>query len=282
LALGLGPRAEVVPGEQAQLRLAVRNDATTWVRAKIELIGLPPEWATAPPLVGPLRPGETRLATAQLSVPTGYTACTLSVGIRATALDPATGNALPLPVSADLDLAVVETATVQVFVPDQVFGGWQGRFVVTLANRGQQPQLVLLSGPSAAGVRVRFQAAQARLAPGGELRVRARVRRRRPVLGAPQRLPFTVQAAARGAPVTAASTFVQSPWLAEWVTRALVLAVTVAAFATLGTLLVLRLSSAYTPKTQAPSTTLARVPPRAKATAATVPSGLGRHVVKHN
>ena len=270
LAIACGSVAEVAPGERSQLPLAVRNDSDVSVRAKVDLIGAAPGWATLPPLLGPLQPGETRRATILLSLPAGYPACTLRLGLRVTAIDPATATSIGLPASADLDLWVAETGTVDLSVPDQVFGSSRARFEATLYNRGHEQQVVHLSGSSSEGVVVRFSPGEARLEAGSELAVRAKLRHRRPLVGSRRRMPFAVEAKGSGPPAIAASTFVQSPYVPTWVMRALAVLVTVAAFAAVATVLVLKLRSAYTPKTETPSIKLApphfQQPARARST----------------
>ena len=257
LTIACSPTADAVPGQWSQLSLAVRNDSGVWARARVDLIGVAPGWASLPQPLGPLKPGETRRAKITLSLPAGYPACTLHLGLQVTAIDPATATSIGLPASADLDLRVADTGTVDLSVPDQVFGSWRGRFEVTLYNRGHEQQVVHLSGSSSEGVVVRFSPAEARLAAGAELTVGAKLRHGRPLVGSLRRLPFTVEAKGSGPPAIAASTFVQSPWVPAWVMRALAVLLTVAVFAALATVLVLKLRSAYTPKTETPSIKLA-------------------------
>lgn len=256
-----------------QLALAVRNDSGAWARAKLDLIGVAPGWASLPP---PLPPGETRRATISLSLPAGYPACTLRLGLRVTAVDPATAAPFGLPASADLALRVADTGTVDLSVPDQVFGSGRGRFEVTLYNRGHEQQVVHLAGSSSEGVLVRFSPGEARLEAGAELAIGAKLRHRRPLVGSQRRLPFAVEAKGGGPPAVAASTFVQSPWVPAWAMRALAVLVTVAVFALVATALVLKLRSAYTPKTQTPSIKLA--PPQPKVRALPAPASAKKHV----
>ena len=229
-----------------------------------------------PPPLGPLQPGETRRATISLLLPAGYPACTLRLGLRVTALHPATAVSIGLPASADLDLRVADTGTVELSVADQVFGSGRGRFEVTLYNRGQEQQVVRLSGSSSEGVVVSFSPAEARLEAGAELTVRAKLRHRRPLVGPLRRVPFAVGAKGSGPPAMAASTFVQSPLVPTWVMRALAVLVTVAAFAAVATVLVLRLRSAYAPKTVTPSIKLA--PPQPKGRALPAPASAKKRI----
>ena len=248
LALGFEATIEVVAGEPTRFCLAVRNDSLAWVRAKVDLVGLAPGWVSLPLPVGPLAPGETRNANLTLQLPAGYPPCLLPLALRATALDPRSGEPVASPASAHVFVRVSAITTVALSVPDEVLGTRRARFDVTVQNRTREAQKIELSASSRAGVHASFATGELSLPPGATTTVRARVSHARPVTGTPRRYPFILQARAKGAPAATPATFVQRPWLPEWSMRALALVLTVLAFAVLALFLIAKLSSAYGPK----------------------------------
>ncbi len=255
LAVGCPPALEAVPGEPVELRVAVRNDGSVPLAARLDVAGFATGWAGLPAPLGPLVPGQVLGMSLRLLVPPGHPASELAGSVRAQPLDPATGVVAGRPASAGFVLRVAETGLVEVSMPDQVHGSLNGRFEVLLRNRGQEAQLVRLAGSSPAGAKVRCSQTGLRLAPGASARVEAAVEHKRALMGEHRRVPFTVTVKARGVPVTVGATFVQAPWARSWLVKAMAMVATVIAFAALAVFAVVKLSSHYGPKVTQPSST---------------------------
>jgi hypothetical protein len=254
LAVGCAPSLACVPGEPAELRLAVRNDSGEPLLARVKLAGVPTSWVTRAPLIGPLPPGEVGNATLCFVLPPGSPPGRLTLGVQAIPLKPTNISLAGRPGWAEFFLTVEEAGLVEVSLPEQVLGTWRGHFEVTIHNHGRSPQPLSLSAWSPSGARVSFSVSSIELG-GGQTRVlRASVRKGRSLVGAPRRTPFSVEARGRGVKTGATATFVQSPWLQAWAVRAIGLVITLVAFATLATFVVVRLSTTYAPKlTQPPA-----------------------------
>ncbi|HTT92320.1 MAG TPA: carboxypeptidase regulatory-like domain-containing protein [Acidimicrobiales bacterium] len=245
LALRVEP-ADVVPGVPAQVLLAVRNDSGVATDVRFDVAGLNPEWVTVPDVDGALAPGETRQASLILRLPAGYPASELRAALQARAVGPGTAVPVGRPASADIVLRVAETGLIDASMPEQVYGAFRGRFHVSVRNRGREPQAVELSGSSPVA-RVSWSTRRVRLEPGAETRVRASVASKRAFTGPVRRVPFAVKVKGRGAPVTLGGTFVQRPWLSALFLKAGAILTTVMIFAALGTFLVVKLTSTYSP-----------------------------------
>ena len=245
LALKVEP-ADVVPGVPGQVRFAVRNDSGVAAAVRFNVAGLNPEWTDIPEVPEPLAPGDTRQLCFTLTLPAGYPPSELRAALHARASTPGTLVPLARPVSADVVLRVAETGLVEATMPDEVFGAFHGRFQVLVRNRGREPQVVELSGSSPVG-RVGWSTRRVRLEPGGQARVRAEVGSKRALTGPVRRVPFVVKVKGRGAPVSLGGTFVQRPWLSTLWLKAAAILTTLAFFAALGTLIVVKLTSTYAP-----------------------------------
>jgi hypothetical protein len=209
---------------------------------------MPTSWVTRATLTGPIPPGEVSNARLEVLLPPGSPPGRLTLGVQVVPLRPTNGQPVGGPAWAEFALIVEEAGLVELSLPDQVFGTWRGSFDVTAYNRGRSAQSLSLSAWSPSGARVSFSASSIELAGGQTRAVKATVRNGRALVGAVRRAPFSVEARGRAVNTGATATFVQTPWLQEWAVRAIGLVVTLVAFATLATFVVVKLTSTYAPK----------------------------------
>ncbi len=261
LAINIEP-VQVTPGELAEVRLAVRNDSGVPGLLQLEILGLAPDWTEVPTTRTPLAAGQTLTTSIGVRVPAGYPSSNLRAAVRASLLGPDSGTRMARSSTGDLLLQVAETGLLDASMPDEVFGSFHGRFVVSVRTRGRELQHVELSGSSPVGARVSWSEAELSLLPGAEEKVRAEVDHKRGLTGPPRRVPFSVKVQGRGAPVSLSATFVQRPWLSAWLLKTAAIVATVLVMATAAVLIVLRLTTVYAPKVTTPPTVSA--PPTVK------------------
>jgi hypothetical protein len=203
--------------------------------------------------MGPLAPGETRSALAELLIPAGYPESASAIQLRAIALQAGGEGAVGPLCSQELVLKVAGGDALALSLADEVVGGLAARFELQVSSRSNAVQLVELAGSSPAGARVTITGAKLCLGPHEAVAVKGRVRSTRALAGEARRVPFVVSAKSPQGTCSAVATFVQAPWLEGWVVRALALVATVMAFVVLAVFIIIRLTYSYTPRANPPT-----------------------------
>jgi len=199
------------PGEAADLEITVQNASEVVEHFTAALVGLPADVFTrepATPLM--LRPRESGTVRGRIAIPAqaGPVAGRYVLGILVTSPYQRSVSRCE-EVVLDLHAVPVLTATVR---PEIATGGATGDFAVTVANEGNVPLAVTLTGDDPENrVDFAFEPRQLRLPPGTAANSRLLVHADRPLTGQEVRRNLTLHAHADGLTVDKQLSFVQSP-----------------------------------------------------------------------
>src|SRR4051794_6597691 len=84
----------VTPGVPASVPFRVRSLRPAPTSVSVRVVGIDPEWAPPPVLIGPIGTDEELSGEVTITLPGGFPACEHLAGFEATPVDPVTGTAL--------------------------------------------------------------------------------------------------------------------------------------------------------------------------------------------
>jgi hypothetical protein len=235
-------RIGVRPGESADVEVTIQNGTAVVEHFGASVVGLPRDdfFQVEPPVVK-LRPRETGTVRVRISVPErgGMPAGPYTLGLLVRSpyqREVSRCEELPMDVAPAPEL----TMTVQ---PEVVLGGGAGHYTVTLANEGNTPLGLTLSGKDQESrVGFEFEPRQLLLEPGMAGGAQVTVRANAPMTGQEVRRALTVRADTGEMSVERPATFVQRPRIAGGLMRVAGIAtgIAVMAGAALGGALIIR------------------------------------------
>jgi hypothetical protein len=235
-------RIGVRPGESAEVEVTIQNGTAVVEHFGASVVGLARDdfFEVEPPVVK-LRPRETGTVRVRISVPErgGMPAGPYTLGVLVRSpyqREVSRCEELPMDVAPAPELAM----TVQ---PEVVLGGGAGHYTVTLANEGNTPLGLTLSGKDQESrVGFEFEPRQLLLEPGMAGGAQVTVRANAPMTGQEVRRALTVRADTGELSVERPATFVQRPRIAGGLMRVAGIAtgIAVMAGAALGGALIIR------------------------------------------
>jgi hypothetical protein len=223
----------VAPGSSVPLPVRVLNTSDSPMSILVRIVGVEDDWVGPPTLVGPLAPGEEAVVDFAVRIPVGFPPCDHLAGIEAEPIDPVSGAPIGRPVHTEVVLEIGDGTQVRATLePADLRGGARGKFRVSLRNRGRHPLSVKLAAESPGdALRVRFDEDEVVLPPGEFVKVRAKVKGARPLLGPDRRLPFVVTLRSRGTPRHLDGSFTQTATLKSGVLKVLAIFAVIAMWA---------------------------------------------------
>jgi hypothetical protein len=237
----------VTPGTAVPVPVRVCNTGDTAMQVLVRFVGVEDAWTGPPLMVGPIEPGEETTVEFAIRIPVGFPPCDHLAGIEAEPIDPETGAPLGRAVFVEVVLEIGDGSVVRASLePADIHGGGRAKFRVNLRNRGRHPVNVTLNGESPGNtLSVRFAEDEIVLPPGEFVRVKAKVKGSRHLLGPYRRLPFVVTIRSRGTPRHLDGSFTQSPTLKSGMMKVFALLAIVAMW---GSILVIGLGKISPPK----------------------------------
>ena len=237
----------VTPGTAVPVPVRVRNTGDTTMQVLVRVVGVEDSWTDPPLMVGPIAPGEEIAVEFPIRIPVGFPPCDHLAGIEAEPIDPTNGAPLGRAVFVEVVLEIGDGSVVRATLePSDIHGGGRGRFFLSMRNRGRHPINVKLSGESPGDtLSVHFAEDEVVLPPGEFVRVKAKVKGTRPMLGPDRRLPFVVTMRSRGTPRHLDGSFTQSPTLKSGMMKVFAVIALVAMW---GSILVIGLGKINPPK----------------------------------
>jgi hypothetical protein len=220
------PVIQATPGAPAHALVSLTNTGDAPAVFLLRVIGVEPAWIQLPAQVGPVAPGETVAVAVGVHLPVGYPPARLVGSVGATPLVPIGVRE----VTTDLIVVVGDGSMISAHLePAEVRGSFGGRTDVVLHNRGSEPLHVeLIAETPSPSVQIRFERPDALVHPGGQARIRARIRAPRPVAGGTARRPYGVRVQGRSTPVVLEGSLVQRPLLAPGLVKVVALVTVVA------------------------------------------------------
>jgi hypothetical protein len=217
------PQVRLDAGGEAVVPLHIRNNGTIVEGYRLEVVGIPAEWATVEPEVLSLYPGDSTTATIAFRPPRAATvpAGELSFGVRVVPTEHP--NEAIVPEGVVEVLPFLETTAE--LIPRTSHGGRHGRHQLAVDNRGNVAVAVQFAGADAGqlldvDIRPAGLTVNAGSAAFADVRLKPhKLNWRKP----PTTHPFSVIVSPHaGQPVTLDGTYLQEPLLPRWLGKALI------------------------------------------------------------
>lgn len=217
------PEIRLEAGGQVAVPLHIRNNGSLVEGYRIEVLGVPAQWATVEPAEVSLYPGDSTTAVVAFRPPktSGVPAGQLPFGVRVVPTEHPTETVVPEGMVEILPF--LETAAE--LVPRTSHGRSGGRHQVAVDNRGNTPVSVLFHGQDPKNVvRVGVAAEGLVVNPGNAVFTDVRVKPvKRLWRGNPVTHPFVIDVIPHeGQTVSLDGAYVQDPTVPKWLLKALI------------------------------------------------------------
>lgn len=221
-------RLELTPGTPVLLTVTIYNPSEIVEGYSLVIYGFDASWVTTAPEELRLFPDTEGVVTATIDVPRGYPAGEHTIGLK---VQPVAAAESPWIGQFGVSVAPVRDLTLTVS-PASVTGRSRAEFVVAIDNHGNEPATLALEATDPeAEVSVEFTPQALTPAPGERSASQMRASGKRALLATPTTRVITVVAKGRGEPLEATATFVQKPWISQFLLSLLSVLVVLALWA---------------------------------------------------